>query len=116
MGRVGDAQDPHARRRAGPKLTVTGRLHGTADRRPVEIEADGRDLLIRVPGLRAAWSVRRSVSVSTAPFLRAVRSEGVCVRLRIGRFLTMQVLPNPSIVLRCLVPGLRFARPGLPPG
>jgi hypothetical protein len=112
MGRVGVAQDSYPRRRTGPKLTVTGRLHGTADGRPVEIEAEGRELLIRVARLRAAWELRRSVSAGTAPVLRVLRDHGLHLRLRVGAHMALQVLPRPHPLLRLLLPVLRRSTAG----
>ena len=109
MGVYGDAEDPCARLGIGPKLEVTGRLEGTFRGRPVELEAAGRELSIRVPNLRSAWGLRRGLAASTLPLLRAVRDIGLTVKLRIGSRWTFSVLPKPHFVLRLIAPSLRFS-------
>jgi len=91
---------------------VTGRLRGTLFGRPVEIEADGRELLVRIADLRSAWWLRRSVSTSMVPLLRTLRRSGLALRMRIGSRLAVNVLPTPGFALRMLVPALGFAKSG----
>jgi hypothetical protein len=87
---------------------VTGRLEGTFLGRPVELEAEGRTLSIRVPSLRAAWGLRRGAAASTLPLLRAVRDAGLSLMLRIGSRRAIPVLPEPHVVLRLFMPSLRL--------
>jgi hypothetical protein len=88
---------------------MAGRLQGTYLGRPVEIEADGRNVLLRVPSLRAAWGLRRCVTANTIFMLRSIRENKVRLRLRIGSRLAVNVLPVPHIALRVLVPSLNFS-------
>ena len=62
MGPERIAQDPHAGFGISPKLTVTGRLSGTVDGRPVAIHAEGRSLRVSTSSLIAAWRLRRSAA------------------------------------------------------
>jgi hypothetical protein len=87
---------------------MTGRLQGTVHGRSVEIEADGRELLLRVPDLKSAWAMRRSVSSATTWFLRALRNHGLCLRLCIGTRLAFELLPRPNLAMRLFVPSLRL--------
>lgn len=112
MGAARHAEDSDARRGIGPKLTVTGRLHGTLFGRPVAIEANGRDFLLAVPGLRTAWRLRRSASSGLLPVLRKLREHGFALRVRIGRRLTLDVLPEAHIAIRLFAPGVRLSKVG----
>ncbi len=78
--------------------------------RPVEVEAEGRELLIHVLDWRSAWQLCRYLSVFTIPFLQTLQQQRLKLRLRIGNHVSMQVLPRPHFVLRLLVPGLRSIR------
>jgi hypothetical protein len=91
---------------------VTGRLQGTLFGRPVELEATGRQLMLRIVNLRSAWRLRRSATSSMLPLLRALRSYGLALQVRIGSRLTVQVLPTPSFGLRLLVPTLSLTSSG----
>ena len=113
MGRHRHHENPYARLGFGPKLMLTGRLHGTFGGRPVEIEADGRELLLRVSNLRSAWMLRRNVSDNTIPLLRAFRDNGFRLRLRICASLALDVLPQPHAAVGLLFPLLRFAKSGV---
>jgi hypothetical protein len=89
---------------------MTGRLQGTALGRPVEINADGQELMLRVPNLRAAWRLRHSGANSMIPMLQALCNYGVRFRLRIGERQAIKILPEPHFALRMMVPALRFAK------
>ena len=106
MGIFWHTQDHYARCGFGPKLTVTGRLAGSLLGRPVELEASGRELLLRIPNLRSAWRLRRSASTSIHPLLRSLSAYGIALRVRVGSRLTVEVLPQPSFGLRLLMPSL----------
>jgi hypothetical protein len=109
MGALWHAENPHTQHRLVPKLTLTGRLEGTFRGRPVEIEADDRELLIRVPNLRSAWGLRRGVTSSTFRILRAIRDVGLRLTLRVGTRLSVPILPDPHLAVRLTMPSLRFS-------
>ena len=109
MDFLGDAEDPHPQLGLRPKLEVTGRLQGTFRGRPVELEAEGRELSIRVPNLRSAWGLRRGVAANTLPLLRAVRDASLTLTLRIGPRWAFPVLPEPHVALRLIIPSMRFS-------
>ena len=104
MGPERSAENTDSGHRAGPKLTVTGRLEGSFASRPVELVAEGRELSVRVRNLRSAWALRRNISAETAPILRRLGENEIGVRLIIGRRWKIEVLPNPNLVLRMLAP------------
>ena len=106
MGVFGHAKDSYAQLGHRPKLAVTGRLEGTFQGRPVALEAEGRELSIRVPNLRSAWGLRRGAAVSTLPLLRAVRDAGLSLTLRIRSGWAFPVLPEPHVALRLFMPSL----------
>ena len=86
---------------------MTGRLEGSFRGWPVQIEAQGREILIRVPNLRSAWALRRTVAASTIPLLQAVRDIGLTLTLRIGSRWAFPVLPKPHVALRLMMPSLQ---------
>jgi hypothetical protein len=90
---------------------VAGHLQGTYFGRPIELEADGRDLLLRLPNLKAAWRLRHGLSSNMISLLRTLRQNGFRLRLRIGRMLAVNVLPAPNFAVRVLVPALWFDKP-----
>ena len=110
MGALGDDEDSHQGFGLGPKLAMTGRLQGTALGRPVEIDAEGQELLLCVPNLRSAWGLRRSASASVLPLLQRLCAFGFRLQLRIGRRLAVEVFPNPHWALRVMAPALRFRK------
>ena len=91
---------------------MTGRLQGTLFGRPVELDATGRELLLRIANLRSAWRLRRSATTSMLPLLRALRKYGIGMRVQIGSRLTVEVLPIPNVALRVLVPALNLTSSG----
>ena len=88
---------------------MTGRLQGTALGRPVEIDAEGQELLLRVPNLRSAWGLRRPL-LQVMPLLQSLCDFGFHLQLRIGQRMRVEVFPHPSFALRVIAPALRFRR------
>jgi len=88
---------------------MTGRLEGTLFGRPVELEARGREVIVRIADLRSAWRLRHSATTGMMPVLRSLFAHGIVLRVNIGSTLTMNVLPRPSLPLRVLLPALDLA-------
>jgi hypothetical protein len=86
---------------------MTGRLQGTCAGRPVEIVAEGRELLLRVPNLRTAWALRRGAVSPLAHLLRSFCLQGLSVRVQVGSFSPVALVPDPHWSVRLLVPALR---------
>ena len=112
MGDQRDYENPNPRQGIEPKLMVTGRLRGTCDGRPVEIEAVGPVFHLHVPDFKSAWTLRSSVSFTTQPLLNLLQRAGVRLRLRIGAVVALDVLPTPHLALRLFSPSLRSLRRG----
>jgi hypothetical protein len=107
VGVFGYDEDSYTRFRLSPKLDVTGRLEGSFRGRPVQIEAERREISIRVPNLRSAWMLRRAVTASTIPLLQAVRDVGLTLTLHIDSRWAFPVLPKPHVALRLIMPSLQ---------
>ena len=90
---------------------MTGRLSGTLSGRPVDIRADGRQVVLRVSSLRSAWQLRRSAD-SVLPLLRFFQNFRLTLQVQIGAGVAINVLPTPAFLLRLLVPALNIAAPG----
>jgi hypothetical protein len=109
VGLLGQAEYLYAEFGRSPKLELTGRLEGTFRDRPVQLEAGGRELTVRVPDLRSAWALRRGVAESTLPMLRAIRDSGLKLTLRIGSRWALPILPEPHVAVRLTLPSLSFS-------
>jgi hypothetical protein len=90
-------------------MTLTGRLQVEHSGRPVQIEAVGSEVVFRVANLRSAWKLRGSTTQVTPSTLAAFRRLGLRVRLKIGSWLDLGVLPKPHLLIRFLLPALRAA-------
>jgi len=84
---------------------MAGRLTGTLDGRPVVIDADDVGLSLTIVSVRAAWAARGSVS-TLVPVLGALKRSGIQVRVKIGGFMTLELLPRPSALARLFAPSL----------
>jgi len=95
-------EDPHAGH--GPKLIVTGRLSGTAEGCPVDLIGDGAALRVVLPGLVAAWRLRRRLlgGRAAASFLHRL---GLGLTIDVG-VATFPVLPHPHPLVRWFAPEL----------
>ena len=87
---------------------MTGRLEGTVFGRPVELDATGRELLLRISDLRSAWRLRRSATTSLLPLVRALRKAELGLRVLIGPRFSVEILPKPSLAVRVLLPALKL--------
>ena len=105
MGTIGDDEDSHQGFGFGPKLVLAGRLKGTVLGRPVELHAEGQELLIRVPNFQTAWSLRGS-GRGAASLLRLLSDSGIRLRLQVGPRWMIRVFPNAAFWLRVVAPGL----------
>ena len=85
---------------------MTGRLRGTLFGRPVELDAAGRQMSLRIASLRSAWRLRRSVATSMMPLLSFLRTRGMSLTVVIGSRLSVEIFPRPSVPLRMLLPAL----------
>lgn len=76
---------------------MAGRLHGTADGRPVSFVASGSTLTMRTPSLRAAWRLRR-VRRALAPAADfAAHRLGVTLRIKAGLLPALTIQPGRPI-------------------
>lgn len=84
---------------------LAGRLTGTLAGRPAVIDADGSGVVVALAGLGSLWGLRGCAG-SLVPALRCLKHGGVPVRVRIAGFVSVDVLPRPSVVARMFAPGL----------
>ncbi len=61
MARQRPSEDPHEGRLAEPKLTLAGRLQGTLEGRPFEVQAEGQGLALSLDSLGSVPHVLRAV-------------------------------------------------------
>ncbi len=75
-------------------------------KRPVEIVTADKQILIRVTGLRTLLAMRRSAGTPLEPVFAALRKFGFEVKIQFGTKLSLELLPNPSALVRWFVPSL----------
>lgn len=90
--------DPHAGPWFVPKLTVTGRLVGVVDGRPVQIVGEGHRLRLVPSGILDAWRLRGD-SVGVVDALAALARTGVGLEVSVGSW-SLEVLPRPHMLIR----------------
>lgn len=105
MGAARDHEDTDEGHGHLPKLIMAGRLTGTLDGRPVVIDANDAGLSLAIASVRAAWAARRSMR-ALLPLLGAVKRAGIPVRMTIAGFMTLELLPKPSALIRMFAPSL----------
>ena len=105
MGLARDVEDSHSRYGYFPKLMVAGRLNGTFADRPVVITADDSGVTIDVSSLRSAWQLRTYVH-SVVPVLQWMKAGHIPLTVRVGRYVSMPVLPQPSLLVKLLTASL----------
>jgi hypothetical protein len=89
---------------------LAGRLRGTLDGRPVTIEAEESGIEVVFGDVRSAWSGRR-IAEAVVPAFAALKAHGIPLRVSVARLVTVNLLPEPGLVARAVVPGLdRLAR------
>jgi hypothetical protein len=105
MGVAWHAQNSYAGYRYAPKLTMTGRLSGTVDGRPVVIEASESGLILSVQKLRTAWGLRKT-SRALRPMAEFLKTQRIPLRVSVSGLVSLEVLPIPSALVRLLAPDL----------
>jgi len=83
---------------------MAGRLSGTVCGRPVEIDASGQDVLVALSGLRAAWQLRRLLPTGVQRLVATAGKRGFTINVRVGRWGTLQLAPDPHRIIRWLMP------------
>ena len=108
MGAARGDEDSHPRYGYAPKLILTGRLSGSLDGRPVEIDATAAGITLKVGSFRSLWKLRRLEAA--APVVRLLSQQAIPLRLSVARLGSVDLLPVPSLLVRLVAP--EFARLG----
>jgi len=104
MGLEWDCENPHGGIGPTPKLTMAGRIDGEVNGRPVSLTAEGQTVVFSAKSVRTLLTLRRSWR-SMAHLLRALLTRSdVRLLVRIGWLGSVEVLPNPSCLVRRLLP------------
>jgi len=103
MGAQRHDQDSHARRLV-PKLIPTGRLTGTLDGLPVEIEASERGITLSLASVRSLIPLSRSAR-QAGGLLAVLRHAAIPLDVRLFSTVSLQVLPQPHWLVRLVMPG-----------
>jgi len=91
-----------------PKRILTGRLSGSLDGRPVEIDATAAGITLKVGSFRSLWKLRRLEAA--APVVRLLSQQAIPLRLSVAGLGSVELLPVPSLLVRLVAP--EFARLG----
>ena len=104
MGSDWDHEDPHRGRGATPKLRLAGRIDGMVDGRPVSLVAARQDLVLTVKRWRTLLTIRRTSPSLTEPLRAFLTRSNIRLFVRISWFGRVEVHPNPSFLVRMLIP------------
>ncbi len=104
MGPEWDCEDPHGRIGPTPKLTMAGRIDGEVDGRPVSLTAERQTLVFSAKSVRTLLKVRRSWRSMVQPLRALLTRSDVRLLVRVGWLGSVEVLPNPSYLVRRLLP------------
>jgi hypothetical protein len=86
---------------------VTGQLRGSIDGRPVIIEGEDEHIVLRVSDLRSAWRLRRRIPPGIPRLRRVLQERRLRLDLRIRDGRSIQLLPNPGLLVRLASKELR---------
>ena len=103
MGAQRHGEDPHPRPGPNPKLTLAGRLDGFVNGRPVTMLAEGRNITL-VTGVRTLFALRRLWRSTVAPLRTALAVPNLRLLVRVGWFVTVELLPDPPLLARLALP------------
>ncbi len=103
---LGDDANSHPRHWYAPKLMMTGRLTGSLSGRPVVVDTDESGLVLTLAAVRSLWTLS-TIAGSLTPVLGLLRYNGISIRIRIGRLVTVGVQSQPSALARFFVPRLK---------
>ena len=87
-----------------PKLSLAGRIEGTVDGRPVSLVARGGDLTLIVGNLRTIFTLRRSWPAVIRSLRPLIERGNLRLLVRLRWIGTLQVFPNPNLLLRLFLP------------
>lgn len=104
MGSDWDHEDPHRGRGATPKLRLAGRIDGMVDGRPVSLIAARQDLVITVGRWRTLLTIRRTSRSLIEPLRAFLTRSDIRLFVRIRWLGRVEVNPNPSFLVRMLLP------------
>jgi len=104
MGPERDNEDSHRGRGATPKLILAGQINGVVDGRPVLLVAEGQDLVLTVVRWRTLLTLRRSSRSLIRAVSELLSRADLRLFVRIKWLGRMEVHPNPSLLLRMLLP------------
>ena len=104
MGFERDDEDPHRGTGATPKLTLAGRIDGTVDGWPVSLVAERRNLVLDVGRFRTLLTIRRGGRSTFSPIRSFLAWSDIRLLVRIGWLGSVEVLPNPSYLVRLMLP------------
>ena len=104
MGSDWDHEDPHRGRGATPKLRLAGRIDGVVDGRPMSLVAERQDLVLAVGRLRTLLTIERSWRSIFQPLRAFLTRYDIRLFVRIKWLGRVEVHPNPSFLVRMLLP------------
>lgn len=104
MGSERNDEDPHGGRRPTPKLRLAGQIDGVVDGRPVLLVAEGQDLVLTVVRWRTLLTLRRSSRSLIRAVSEFLSRADLRLFVRIKWLGRMEVHPNPSLLVRMLLP------------
>ncbi len=83
---------------------MAGRIDGEVDGRPLSLVAEGRTLVLSAKSMRTLLMLRRSWRSMVHPLRALLTRSDVRLLVRVGWLGSVEVLPNPSCLVRRLLP------------
>lgn len=97
-------EDPHGRFDPHPKLTLAGRIDGSIDGRPVTIVGEGAALELSIHDWRSLLTSTHSWRTIVEPLRALLTRSDIRFMVRIKWLGTVEVLPNPGLLVRLMLP------------
>ena len=104
MGPERDDEDPHRGCGSTPKLRLAGQIDGVVDGRPISLIAERQDLVLTVGRWWTLLTIRRSSRSLIRPLRAFLTQSDIHLLVRIRWLGRVGVHPNPSFLVRMLLP------------
>jgi hypothetical protein len=99
-----DDEDPHRGCRSAPKLILAGQIDCMVDGRLVRLIAERKDMVLTVERWRTLLTIRRSSRLLIQSLREFITRSDIRLFVRIGWLGRVEVHPNPSFLIRMLLP------------
>lgn len=104
MGPERDDENPHRGHGSTPKVRLAGQIDVLVDGRPASLVAERQDLVLTVRHWRTSLTIRRCSRSLIKPLRAFLTRSGIRLFVRTKWLGTVEVFPNPPLLIRMLLP------------